>query len=235
MVQDYRQNVESKVKGATMQQFFAQDASPTSEMTETLTKLEIKWKRIFSGFAKKVSKDFVARVDESVNASVWSSLKVAGVEAPTMAYNKNVEHTLAAAYDFNHTLVTGIQQDVHEKIYESVMLSLTSPDPAAQGISGIENALNEIGGFSRERVKLIAGDQNSKLYASLSDERLIQNGVEEFDWVHSSAGKVPRQSHVEKDGKRFKVNDPRLWEGKKADQGPPGWAIHCRCRKRPVI
>jgi uncharacterized protein with gpF-like domain len=62
-----------------------------------------------------------------------------------------------------------------------------------------------------------------------------QNGVEEFEWLHSSAGKVPRQTHVDKDGMVFKVNDPRLWEGPKADQGPPGWAINCRCRAVPII
>jgi SPP1 gp7 family putative phage head morphogenesis protein len=115
------------------------------------------------------------------------------------------------------------------------MLSLTSPDPEQQGVSGITNALREIGEFSEKRIELIARDQNAKLYASLNIKRLEDNGVEYFRWLHSSAGKVPRQTHLDHDGEVYRINDPRLWEGPKADQGPPGWAINCRCRMRPLI
>ena len=102
-------------------------------------------------------------------------------------------------------------------------------------MSGIQNALNKVGITSKKRVDLIARDQNSKVYTSLATERMRQNGVEYFEWMHSSAGKVPRQTHVDKDGMVFQVDDPRLWTGPKADQGPPGWAINCRCRMKPLI
>ncbi len=124
---------------------------------------------------------------------------------------------------------------MHEKIYTSVMLSLTSPNPEEQGVSGIEKALRNAGEFSENRIDLIARDQNSKLYSSLNTERMKDNGVEKFRWIHSSAGKTPRPSHVAKDGEIFTLDDPRLWTGPKADQGPPGWAINCRCRAVPII
>jgi len=194
-----------------------------------------KWTRVYQGFATKTAKEFVDKSEQHADASTLFSLSTMGVQQPTKAYNANVANTLAASVNFNHTLITGIQKEVHEKIHTAVMLSLTSPDPAQQGQSGIESALKEVSGFSKKRIELIAIDQNSKLYSALSDERMLQNGIEEFEWAHSSAGKTPRPSHVAKDGMIFKLNDPRLWEGPKADQGPPGWAIRCRCRKLPVI
>lgn len=235
MIEDYRTSINGTLKDSEVQRFFAQDATAASLLTAVLSRLWNKWTDVFKGFAKATAKEFVEKSDAHAKASVWASLSTAGVNEPTTAYNENVRNTLQAAQTYNNTLITGIQEDVHEKIYTAVMLSLTSPNPEQQGQSGIANALAEIGGFSKNRIKLIAGDQTSKLYSSLSDERMRQNGVDEFEWMHSSAGKTPRPTHVEKDGEIFTLDDPRLWEGPKSDQGPPGWAIHCRCRKRPII
>lgn len=234
-VNDYAAEIAEELKNSIVQRFFAQDATASSLFKSLLARLFTKWEKAFEREAAAASKEFVEKSDEYATFSTFNSLSAAGIEHPTRAYNANVTETLGAAQTFNHTLITGIHQDVHERIYKAVMLSLTSPNPEEQGTSGIYNALIDTGEFARNRAKLIAVDQTSKLYCALSDERMEQNGVEEFEWLHSSAGKEPRESHVEKDGMIFKLNDPRLWEGKKADQGPPGWAIHCRCKKRPII
>lgn len=235
MVDDYKDQVNKALQNENVKEVFATDAAANSTFQKVLDRLSRKWTDIFSGFAKTTSKEFVDKSEEYSKISSVFSMNTLGIEQPKISYQKNVQNTLSAAVDYNHTLITGIQSDVHEKIYSAVMLSLTSPDPAQQGQSGIEAALKEIGGFAKGRAKLIAEDQTSKLYSALSDERLAENGVEEFEWLHSSAGKTPRQSHLDRDGIIYKLNDPRFWEGPKADQGPPGWAIHCRCRRRPVI
>jgi uncharacterized protein with gpF-like domain len=235
MIEDYRAAVDDALKNHSVQSFFAQDAAAASVFKSIFKKLEEKWTNIFESFAKKTADEFVDQSDDHAKSSTFFCMKNMGVKQPDLAYSENVMNTLGAAKDFNYTLITGIQQDVHERIYKSVMLSLTSPNPEEQGQSGIENTLKEIGGFSKDRIKLISRDQTSKLYSALSDERMERNGLDEFEWMHSSAGKVPRQTHLDKDGEIFKLNDPRLWEGPKADQGPPGWAINCRCRKRFII
>lgn len=235
MVRDYKEQITKALNHKGVKEFFSTDAAANSVLKQTMQSLNQKWDDIFKGFAKSTSKKFVDDSDVHAKATVQFSLSTAGVEQPTVAYNEAIANTLNAAQDFNHTLITGIHADVHEKIYNAVMLSLTSPNPEEQGQSGIEAALKEAGGFAKNRANLIARDQTSKLYSALSDERMEQNGIDEFEWMHSSAGKVPRQTHIDKDGKIFKLNDPRLWEGPKADQGPPGWAIRCRCRKRPII
>ena len=235
MIDDYKKTIKETLKNENVKEFFATDASASSAFKKTLEKLDRKWGDIFRGFAKTTSKEFTEKSDEYSKTTTLFSLSNAGIEAPVVTYNENIENTLSAAQDFNNALITGIQADVHEKIYESVMLSLTSPNPEEQGQAGIETALKKIGGFASDRVKLISRDQTSKLYSSLNIERMSQNGIDEFEWMHSSAGKVPRHSHLEKNGKIFKLDDPRLWEGPKGDRGPPGWAINCRCRAIPVI
>ena len=235
MIDDYREQIGKALEDKSVQVFFATDAAAASVLKGVVKELNRKWSDVFKAFAKKTSHEFTKRVDEQATSSTLASLSVAGVQQPRAAYNSGVENTLSASQDFNNTLITGIQQEVHEQIYSAVMLSLTSPNPEEQGQTGIESALKEAGIKSKKRIDLITRDQTSKLYSALSDDRMRENGITRFRWLHSSAGKVPRQTHVDKDGEIFDLDDPRLWEGPKADQGPPGWAINCRCRKLPII
>jgi uncharacterized protein with gpF-like domain len=235
MLADYRVELRRVLEHPETEAFFIGDANVNDLFQRVLKRLDKKWRETYAGFAKKYSEEFVDKSEDHAKASTWYSLSTAGIKAPIATYTKNVENTIGAAKDFNFTLITNIQKEAHEKIFSAVMVSLTSPDPEQQGASGIQNALVKVGGFTKDRINLISRDQNSKLYASLATERLRQNGVTHFRWLHSSAGKVPRKTHIEKDREVFRVDDPRLWEGPKADQGPPGWAINCRCRSLPLI
>lgn len=235
MVDDYRKELKEAIEHPEAERFFALDAAADDIFKRVLNRLRRKWNDVFKGAAAKLSADFVDKVDQTSKTSTWFSLSTAGIEEPRVRYTEAVKQTIDASKDFNFTLITNISEEVHEKVYSAVMLSLTSPDPEQQGVSGITNALREIGKFSEKRIELIARDQNAKLYSSLNLNRLRDNDVEHFRWMHSSAGKVPRQTHLDRDGEVYTVDDPRLWEGPKADQGPPGWAINCRCRMRPLI
>lgn len=235
MIADYKKELAAAFDQPEVEMVYAMDDAAANIFQRTLRALNKKWGEIFKGFASQIAPEFVDKVDAQSKSSTWFSMSAAGVEQPRQVYNESVARTLETSVEFNHTLITGIQEEVHEELYKSIMLSLTSPNPEEQGMSGIQNALNKAGITAKKRVDLIARDQNSKVYASLSTERLRQGGVEYFRWLHSSAGKVPRQTHVDKDEQVFKVDDPILWTGPKADQGPPGWAINCRCRMQPLI
>ncbi|WGN90774.1 minor capsid protein [Burkholderia phage vB_BglM_WTB] len=241
MERDYKDKLKDALKSPDIKAFYAQDAAAQSIFSRVLKKLNTFWKQTFEGFAAKTAHEFVHKADEGATASTFASLSTAGVKQPRATYTENVANILGASVELNHTLITGIQQETHEKIFNSVMLSLTSPNPEEQGASGIERAVVEAGITARKRVDLITRDQTSKLYSALSDERMIQNGCEEFEWAHSSAGKEPRESHKLMNGHIFRFDDPQLWtvggefKLKKGDLGPPGWAINCRCRKIPVF
>ncbi|AWN08509.1 head morphogenesis [Xanthomonas phage XcP1] len=235
MLEDYKSELKVILKTRGMERFFAEDATPSSKMQTALESLNRKWVTNFTKYARQKAESFVSDVDKHSKSTAWYSMSAAGIEQPKVQYSASIQNTLQGAVEFNETLIKNIQREVHEKIYSAVMLSVTSPNPEEQGVSGIFNAVKSAGEFSKKRAELIARDQNSKVYSSLNTERMRQNGVDQFKWVHSSAGKVPRQSHLDKDGEIFDIDDPRLWEGPKNDQGPPGWAINCRCRAVPVI
>lgn len=241
MIKDYKAKIATALDHPVVERFYAEDASPAATMISVLNSLRQRWSGIFGEFSKHASKEFVYDAGDAATNATMFSLSVAGLEAPVKTYNQAVQNTLEAATEYNSTLITGLAEEVHEKIHSAVMLSLTSPNPEQQGTSGIQAALKEVGGFSKKRIEFIAEDQTSKIYSAVSDERMIQNGCEKFEWMHSSAAKVPRHSHVLMDGEIFEINDPILWtvggkyELKKGDLGPPGWAPRCGCRRLPVF
>lgn len=235
MLADYEKQILDVLNSEEGAKYYAMDASISSMFKKVLNALKKKWTSIFIGLADQVAPEFVERAEKGATISTIYSLSTIGIDQPKSAYNESIRNTLKAAESFNKTLITSISEQAHDKMYTAVMLSLTSPSPDEQGQVGIKNALKEIGIHDEKRIKNITKDQTSKLYSSFAVDRMVQNGIEEFEWIHSSAGKVPRQDHVAKDGVIFKLNDPRLWEGKPSDQGYPGWAINCRCRMRPIV
>jgi len=243
MVAEYKRELTDTLDHPEVAAFYAEDAmsAAATRLSKRLKQLEHRWKDIFEGFASEQSKAFVDDTEKNATGATLHSLSIAGLKQPRATYNEYVQATMQAAVDYNHTLIVGIADDVHEKIYTSVMLSLTSPNPDEQGTSGIMKTLRDVTDFADKRIKFIAEDQTSKLYSALSDDRMRENGVEEFEWLHSSAGETPRPSHLKMDGHIFKLNDPIFWELggpfglKKGDLGPPGWACRCRCRRAPII
>lgn len=81
---------------------------------------------------------------------------------------------------------------------------------------------------AKSRAELIARDQISKLNGTLSRLRQASIGIGEYTWRTSNDERV-RESHAEKEGQRFRWDDPP------ADTGHPGEDFQCRCYAEPVL
>ncbi len=82
--------------------------------------------------------------------------------------------------------------------------------------------------LTKNKAKLIARDQTSKLYGDLNRLRQTNAGVKEYEWETALDERV-RPSHASKHGKTFK------WSHPPSDTGHPGEDIYCRCVALPII
>ncbi|MEG0207043.1 phage minor head protein [Citrobacter sp.] len=262
MIADYRTNILAVMDTNKAGEFYsgeAMDASIFDKIKKRNTSLNKifekvldglfkKWSGVFSDFAPSAAEKFVGKASKAADSSTEFSLETAGIKEPRATYNDYARNVLGAAVNYNSTLISGIQEEAHEKVYSAVMLSLTSPNPEEQGQPGIIKALDEIGIQSKNRVKLIARDQTSKLYGALGTDRMKQNGVMFFRWQHTfgtgggkKRGRIAwRESHEKLDNEVFWIDDPDLWTvgkyfTKKGDIGIPGYAINCHCRMIPIV
>lgn len=186
--------------------------------------------------AFSVAKTMVKKVDKHSSTTTWDAIEALGRETLSVG-TVNVTPLLEAQIETNVGLITNLADDVHTKI--TALYKEFGPDQ-----SKIYPELKEMLGV---RSKLISQDQNAKMFTSLNTVRMIEAGLDTFIWDHSSAGKTPRPCHVARDGHEFSlVGGPEelrwpdgsdansAFNGKRGDEGKPGWAINCRCRQRPA-
>lgn len=83
-------------------------------------------------------------------------------------------------------------------------------------------------GFTKNRAKLIARDQTSKLNGQLTQLRQTENGIGKYQWATAGDERV-RPTHAEKEGRIFS------WSNPPADTGNPGDDFQCRCTAIPVM
>lgn len=248
MTADYRTEIMKVMETEKAEVFFVGDASFSSIFNGVLDRLNKKWSKIFEELGKDVAPKFVSRAEKAAAGAADFSMSAAGIEQPRSTYSDHISKARAGYVKYNETLISGIQATQHKKMYGAIMESLTSPNPEAQGQKGIIKALDEIGVNDKNRAKLIARDQTSKLYGALAVDRMKNNGVQYFRWQHvfgpgknKNKGKVQwRESHMELNGKIFHVDDPDLWRTgryftRQGDIGIPGYAINCHCRMIPLV
>jgi SPP1 gp7 family putative phage head morphogenesis protein len=96
----------------------------------------------------------------------------------------------------------------------------------------LSKALQHRYGVTQLRAALIARDQTAKATSTLQAARQKQIGITEGIWKHSHAGKVPRPSHLEANGKRFDLSKGMYLDGKWV---MPGEEINCHCTWNAVI
>jgi SPP1 gp7 family putative phage head morphogenesis protein len=82
------------------------------------------------------------------------------------------------------------------------------------------------------RAELIACDQSNKANSVVQRTRQLELGIESGVWMHSHAGKEPRQSHVAANGKVFRIKEGCFIDGEYIF---PGEKIFCRCTWRPIL
>lgn len=168
--------------------------------------------------------DWVVRVENWHRAAFSRSFTPTGVKLDTLLGAGDVKTTLQSVLADNTALVRSLNDQLRNQISGAVFRGLTNRTTAAD----VAREIRERVGVGRTRAQLIAADQLQKLTSRLDQERQEQIGIKEFEWVHSRK-KNPREIHVARNGKRYS------WDSSIAKSDPPGRAIRCGCRARPVV
>lgn len=124
--------------------------------------------------------------------------------------------------EFNR-LIRNLSQDVRDRIERQTLGAIFE----GRGQSDIAKSLQEIEGIGRNRARLIARDQASKLNGAMNELRQRQAGIRFYKWRTILDGRE-RPSHHANNGKIFSWDKP-------PPTGAPSTAVNCRCRGLAVI
>ncbi len=117
---------------------------------------------------------------------------------------------------------------------EATILRMARGDAS---IKDIRKELVDVFNVGKQRARMLARDQVSKLNGQLTEERQTRLGVDEYIW-HTVEDQRVRPDHARLDGETFKWSDPPVTvkTGKRAgERNHPGGDIQCRCWAEPVL
>ena len=152
-------------------------------------------------------------------ANVFAAINI---DLSTMLGPEDARTSLEATIERNVSLVKSVSDEIRSRISDAVFRGLAQRKPSRE----LAKELSEATGMGRARSLRIASDQNSKLAATLNEERAMQVGMEFYEWVHSGKSH-PRQEHKARDGNRYRYGEPA------GDM--PGQLPFCGCTARAVL
>jgi SPP1 gp7 family putative phage head morphogenesis protein len=221
-------------KANTPNTVMALDDSSAVQLEKIIKRLTRYWQKHFNEAAKKLGRYFAKKSTQQTDNSLESILKASGfaIKFKTSPAQNDV---LQATTKANVALITNMSQQHLKEITGMVMRSVQT----GRDIGGLAKDLEERFDMTKKRARFIARDQNNKATAAITKVRQNELGIDEADWLHSHAGKVPRPTHVAMNGKRYKVNQG-MWDKDADGKGKgryvyPGELINCRCVPRSII
>jgi len=216
-------------EGSRALQGYASHYGPAARMRPILDGLAKRWIDRFDEWAPKISEAYLQGLFKSSDAAFRQSLKDAGWTVE-FKMTPAVRDAFNASLQENIGLIKSIPTQYLQQVEGVVMRSYS----AGRDLQTMVKELKQLYPANSKRAELIARDQSNKANAVVNRTRQMELGIEEAEWMHSHAGKSPRQSHVEagRDKRRYKIAQGCPIDGKFIQ---PGEEINCRCTSRPIL
>ncbi len=201
--------------------------SPARFLEQRMRELGKRWLSRFDDAAPELAKYFAKAAADRSDVALKDSLRRAGISVK-FRMTREVNDIAQASVAENVNLIRSIAQQHMTQVQTLVMSSVQT----GRDIGTLAKALQDQYGVTRRRAALIARDQNSKATAAITRARQIELGITEAVWLHSTAGRHPRPSHVAASGKRYDIAKGMYLDGVWTW---PGREINCRCVSKSIV
>lgn len=217
--------IESSAEGATI----VGDEAPAVRLARQLNTDYRKWEKYFKELSTKTPLWFTRKISDYLDGGIKGAFREMGLKVRIRKSGRVAEADIFAAIVAENTaLIKTIPQEYLGRVSAVVNESVKHGRDLGSLTTHLERAYN----ITDRRARTIARDQTNKATQALNLVKIQAAGIEEGIWVHRSGAKVPRQSHVEANGKKFRLDTGLLVDG---EYIWPGLKINCHCTFRPVI
>lgn len=215
------------------QEYFAQDASISSQARILMNELARKFEKLFAYYAIDLSGQITEEADKSSTTALKESLKQlsGGLLINTDFLTSELDEVLKATIAENVQLIKTIPEKYLSDVQGAVMRSITT----GRGLADLVPFLKKHKNITIKRARLIAHDQTRKAFTNINRVRMERMGIKKFEWLHSAGGQHPRPLHQRMSGKIYSFDDPPVIDERTGEKGYPGQLINCRCVMIPVV
>lgn len=214
-------------------EFFAEDASVSSQARILTNHLTRRFNKLFADHAPDLAEQQANAVDKASSNALHSSLQKlsGGLSLSTTTLAGPLTDILSASITENVTLIKSISQQYLTGVQGAVMRSITT----GQGLHDLIPFLEKHKGITKRRAAMIAGDQTRKAYNNLNRGRMEKVGLKKFGWLHTGGSQHPRKLHQSYNERIFSFDDLPVIDEDTGEKGIPGQAINCHCRMFTVL
>ncbi len=233
MTAEVDKELKALFKSEPAKQYFATDASLSSQARILTNALTEKFNDIFARWSKPIAEQVASEADKSSSVAVGLSVKdlSGGLTLNVKSLSSDMIDILNASTTENVALIKSISQKYLSGVQQAVMRSITT----GNGLQDLVPYLQKSKEITYRRAKVIAYDQTRKAFNSMNRGRMDKLGIKEFEWLHSGGSNEPRRLHIELSGQIFSLDNPPVIDKKTGQRGFPGDLPNCRCRYLPVI
>lgn len=222
-------------KTTLAKEYFAQDASLSSQARILTNALNEKFNALFASLAKPIAEKVVTEAERSSATSLKSSLKAlsGGLSIDTKSISAQTIEVLQASTTENVALIKSISQQYLSGVQQAVMRSITG----TEGLNDLIPYLQKSKEITYGRAKMIAYDQTRKAYNSINRSKMDDLRIKKFEWLHSGGSNHPRKDHIAMSGNIYSLDNPPIIGTMYGEEikGFPGDLPNCRCRMLPII
>ena len=205
----------------------AQDANPFKALQKTMRDLANRWLKNLKLGAEKLAEWHTSQTLNMTDVQLKDALKQAGFTVPF-----TMTESMQAVFDANKAEQVNLITNMTVNNLAQIETLVTNSVQTGRDLATLTDELKTRFGMTERRAKLIARDQNNKATQLITRQRQQDLGITQAIWMHSHAGKVPRPSHVEADGKPYDLDKGMYLDNKWTF---PSVEINCRCFSRPII
>lgn len=211
----------------------AQDASPPNELAAIIRRLVRRWRRHFNRLAEDLARYFAQHVSQRNDVALRRIMRE-GNFSVRFTKTPQMNNAVQAIVNENVSLIKSIPQQYLQRVEQLVMQSVST----GRRLDDLADSLQKEFQVTKRRAVLIARDQNNKATTALHRVRMLETGIKEAVWIHSTAGKQPRKTHLQAGRDKTRFDLEKGWfdpDPKVRKYILPGQLINCRCVMRPVV
>ncbi|WRM43660.1 putative head protein [Acinetobacter phage vB_ApiM_IME-Ap7] len=197
-------------------------------MGHVIDGLVSRWQDRLDKLSTQVAQELVSKAKTNYDKRLLGILRKRGFTV-NFRPTKYMEDQAQIALGENVALIKSIGNEYLDKVRSAVWRSVKN----GYDVESLIKQLKEIDGVTDRRAKNIAKDQTAKLNQAFEDARAKELGITKAKWLHSSAVKVPRISHVKAHGTVYDIEKGCLIDGEYIK--PSISKIGCKCRKYLII
>lgn len=209
----------------------ALDETPADALRKTMAQLSRRWLKKFDEAAESLAEYFAQSVEKRSTAALKKILRDGGISVE-FKMTPVMRDVLDATVNQNVSLIKSIPAQYLDQVQGMVQRSVQTGRDLGQLADDLQSRL----GVTKRRAAFIALDQNNKATAAFNRVRLAEAGIDEAEWVHSSASKEPRPTHVKASREKTRYKVSQGWFDPAVNRYiQPGEEPGCKCFGKPVV